>query len=103
METAPFASLTGAAFVVIPVVLVLLLLWATARAYPDRGIAMVVRVGVIALAWMALTWMAASRGVFRQWNATPPPFAFLVLSIVAMSCVIALTPFGRRLATAVPL
>jgi hypothetical protein len=97
-----------AAFVVIPVFLVGALAamdavgsrrlgearWATRRAL------VVVLCSAI---WMALTWLAAASGVLRNWDATPPPFAILVVAIVAIACRIAFGPLGRRLATGVPL
>lgn len=54
-------------------------------------------------AWMAVTWIAAASGVLRNWDATPPPFAILVVAIVAIACRLAFGPVGRRLATGVPL
>lgn len=94
----------AATFVVIPVALAALLLWATARAYKGAGAAtMVAIVGVCTFGWMTGTWLLASSGVFRQWDRTPPPFAFLILAVLFLSGVLALTPLGRRLAVTVPL
>src|SRR5688572_32098367 len=52
---------------------------------------------------MAATWTAATSGILRQWDATPPPFALLVLGIVALSVLIAWGPYGRLLAQGLPL
>jgi hypothetical protein len=56
-----------------------------------------------AVAWMTVTWIAASSGVLRQWDATPPPIAVLVAGIVALSVAIAFSPYGTRIATGVPI
>lgn len=104
MPDYPLTDPAVATFVVIPVVLLFLLLWATAAAYRQRERAvMIMTVDLCATAWMAGTWMAASTGVLRQWDATPPPFALLVIGILALTVLLALSPFGRRLATTVPL
>jgi len=103
----PTYSLTdpvAATFVVIPVALVLLLLWATAVAYRQRGAALIVTlVGVCAALWMGGTWTLASTGVLRRWDATPPPFAVLVVAIFVLAGTLAWSPFGHRLVTAIPL
>ena len=95
-------------FVLIPVFLVVFLAAADAAASwrvgqghlaVRRGLTVVVLGG----AWMTATWCAAASGMLRNWHGTPPPFAFLVAAIVALSCVIALGPQGRRLAQGLPL
>ncbi len=52
---------------------------------------------------MAVTWIAARAGVFRDWQATPPPFAFLVAAIFLLAAAIAWSPLGWRLAQFIPL
>ena len=52
---------------------------------------------------MAITWVLAGSGMLREWERTPPPFAFLVIAIVALGLVIAFSRLGTRIATAVPL
>jgi hypothetical protein len=52
---------------------------------------------------MTTTWAAAASGVLRQWDRTPPPFALLVLAIVALGTGIAFSGIGRRLAQVIPL
>jgi hypothetical protein len=47
---------------------------------------------------MAITWRAAASGVLRNWEATPPPFALLVVAIVAIAVGLAFSPLGRALA-----
>jgi hypothetical protein len=56
-----------------------------------------------AMAWMAATWFAARSGIFRDWEQTPPPFAFLVIAIFLLGGAIAWSPLGRRLAQFIPL
>ena len=96
-------------FIAIPVGLVAALLWCVDLAWRrlgesdanrHRALAMT---GVVAAAWMSATWLAAASGVLRQWDATPPPVAILVAGIVAIAAVIALSGYGRRLATGVPI
>jgi hypothetical protein len=96
------------AFIVIPVILVLVFVWAIAmsshRSTGSRARA--VRDGSIAAAgallWMSLTWRVASSGVLREWERTPPPFALLVAGILGMAIAVAFSSTGRRLAAQVP-
>lgn len=97
-----------AAFIVIPVFLVGTLAAMDAVGSRRLGEArLAMRRALLALLcsgiWMTATWLAAASGVLRNWNATPPPFAILVVAIVAIACRIAFGPTGRRLATGVPL
>jgi hypothetical protein len=50
-----------------------------------------------------VTWVAASSGVLRRWEATPPPFMLLVAGIIAIAIWIGFGPYGRALAHGVPL
>jgi hypothetical protein len=96
-------------FIAMPVGLVAALLWlvhlASRRldesAEHRRGA--LVGTATVAVAWMIATWIAASSGVLRQWDALPPPLAFLVAGIVALSAAIAFSPYGNRLATGLPI
>jgi hypothetical protein len=98
-----------AAFIVIPVVLVVVFVWGTRRAWQHGGATpaaasrMAIIVGVLAVAWMAAAWAAAASGVLRDWDRTPPPIFFLVVSIVALAGAIAFSGLGRRLAAFIPL
>jgi hypothetical protein len=56
-----------------------------------------------AAAWLAGTWAAAESGHLLRDDLLPPPFAALVASIVAAGLLVALTPFGARLARGLPL
>jgi hypothetical protein len=97
------------AFVLIPVALVTAWLQCVRVAsqrlgepYRARQRAVVVT-AIVAAAWMAVTWIAASSGVLRMWDATPPPFAILVVAIAALAVLIAYTGYGTRLAAGLPL
>jgi hypothetical protein len=58
---------------------------------------------VCAAAWLGVSWEAAATGVLRRWDATPPPFALLVVIIVLMGFRLAFGPVGRRFAETIPL
>src|SRR5688572_10958679 len=96
------------AFVVIPVLLVLQLV--AMVSYASRQLdesasarrAAVIGTLVIAALWMGLTWLAADSGVLLDFDATPPPFALLVLAIVGLAVTIANTPYGTRLVLGLP-
>jgi hypothetical protein len=97
------------AFVVIPLGLLGALLWGTHVASrrlneDDTTRRRVMLITVIASAvWMSVTWRAAESGVLRLWDATPPPFAVLVVGILGVTAVLACTAYGRRLALGLPL
>jgi hypothetical protein len=96
-------------FVVLPVLLACLLAWGTAVAWrrsgaPPHAARRAVTLSIVAaVAWMAVTWTIAAWGIFREWERTPPPFGFLVIAIVILGFAIAFSPFGTRIATAIPL
>lgn len=91
------------AFVVLPVTIALLFVWGTAAAWRRTGeapsaIRAAGAVGAGASIWMGVTLVLADRGTFLNWNATPPPFALLVVAILALGAAIAFGPLGTRLA-----
>ncbi|MGH9254524.1 MAG: hypothetical protein ACRD3C_08130 [Vicinamibacterales bacterium] len=96
-------------FIVIPVALVAALLWCVDVAWkrldePPSGRRRALTVTALAAAaWMGVTWIAAASGVLRQWNATPPPLAYLVVGIAALAGAIAFSGYGTRLATGLPI
>lgn len=104
-----FADPAVAAFIVIPLLLVAALIWGTAVAWrrsgatPEASTRAATVSGAAALIWMSITWAAAQSGILRNWDQTPPPFAFLVLAIVVLATAIAWSPLGRRLARFIPL
>jgi len=102
-----YADPAIAAFVAIPLALLAFLAWATRLAYATSPRAHQMRMQRLALlagaAWLAVTWRAGESGVLRTSESTPPPFAFLVVSILVIATAIAFSPFGRRVATRTPL
>jgi len=85
-------------FVVLPTVLAVLFVWAVAA---TGGAAL--RAAALTLIWMGGTLALADRGVFRNWDATPPPFALLVVALLVVGFWIAFSSTGQRLATGLPL
>jgi hypothetical protein len=98
-----------AAFVVIPVLLATILVWATLAAWRRSGASLsaarraAVIVGADTAAWMALTWFAASSGMLQQWDRVPPPFALVIVGVVLVSTILAFGGVGTRLAQHLPL
>jgi hypothetical protein len=62
------------------------------------GAAWRVRASCFAVIWMGTTLWLADRGTFLNWETTPPPFALLVVAILALAFAIAFGPAGARLA-----
>jgi hypothetical protein len=96
-------------FVVLPLLLACLLAWGAVVAWRRSGasteeaLTAAAISSLASIAWMAITWIAAASGILREWERTPPPLAFLVISIIVLGFGIAFSPFGRRIATAIPL
>src|SRR6187399_1117150 len=51
---------------------------------------------------MAVQLALASSGLLREWDRVPPPFLLMMLATIAVTLTAALSPFGLRLATALP-
>lgn len=98
-----------AAFVVIPLALLAILVWAVNTVWRRAGATAAASqragtiTGVVAGLWMVLTWIAGAAGILKSWDRTPPPFALLVVGLVGLSCALAFGPAGRRLARHAPL
>jgi hypothetical protein len=97
------ADLPILTFILLPAALAILLVWGTARAWARTGRAAsgtraAVLVAVCALVWMGGSLLLADHGTFRDWDAMPPPFALMVVAILALGAGIALSPLGARLA-----
>lgn len=109
MPSYALTDLSVATFIAIPVALSAALAWGAhvawrrtgAPAHTARRVALLV--WLAALSWMAMTWLVAGTGILTEWQRTPPPFALLILSVVVLACGLAFSPFGRRLATSLPL
>jgi len=91
------------AFLVLPAAVAILFVWGTAAAWRRTGAAAfagraALKAAAGALIWMGVTLALADRGTFRRWDATPPPFALLVVAILALGVSIAFSPLGGRLA-----
>jgi hypothetical protein len=97
------------AFVIIPMVLALCLAagagiaWLRSGARPSQVRHVVLLTLALTSVWMSATWMAAASGLLAEWKRTPPPFAVLILLVVAIAAALAFSPFGTRLARYVPL
>jgi hypothetical protein len=97
------------AFLIIPIGLVLALLLGTLTASrrlcedPSTRRRAIAATAGGSIAWMSATWIAASSGLLREWDITPPPFAFLVAGVVGISVGFAWSGFGQRLARGLPL
>lgn len=91
------------AFIVLPAAVAILFVWGIAAAWRRTGEAAgaavaAVRASGFVLIWMATTLGLADRGTFLDWDATPPPFALLVVALLALGFAIAFGPAGTRLA-----
>jgi hypothetical protein len=91
------------AFLVLPTAVAVLFVWGIATAWHRTGQATsawraALAASGLTLIWVSTTWSLADRGVFRNWDATPPPFALLVSAILALAFAIAFGPAGVRLA-----
>lgn len=79
------------AFILLPAVVGVLFVWGVGAAWR-------VRASCFAVIWMGTTLWLANRGTFLNWETTPPPFALLVVAILALAFAIAFGPAGARLA-----
>ena len=55
------------------------------------------------VAWLLITLLAAAGGVLRRFDAVPPPFAGLLLGVIALGVGVACSPLGTRLVHGLPL
>jgi hypothetical protein len=61
------------------------------------------RVGAAVLAWLLITALVAASGVLRRFEATPPPFAGLLLAILVVGFAVPGSALGTLLARGLPL
>ena len=96
--TASLADPPVLVFVVLPAAMAIFFVWAVAA---TGGAAL--RAAVFTLIWMGGTLALADQGVFRNWDALPPPFALFVVALIVLGASIGFGPVGGRLATGLPL
>src|SRR5687767_14437284 len=86
-------------FVVLPLVVATLFALGVARVARAERRPRLAAFGMVAtVVWLAATWVAAASGVLSRFDATPPPFAAFLLTIVILGPVIAFSPIGTGLA-----
>jgi hypothetical protein len=107
---APQAStVVTVGFIVIPLLLCAALVlgseWAGRRlGEPPRVRARwAIGLGVGSTVWLLGTGILAASGILRQWDRVPPPFAGLVVAILALSLAISCSRLGARLVRGLPL
>ena len=103
MPAYSLAELPILTFILLPAAIAILLVWGTAMAWARTGQAAsgtraTLLVAGCTLLWMGGSLLLADRGTFRNWDAMPPPFALLVVAILALGGGIAFSPLGARLA-----
>jgi hypothetical protein len=104
MTSPSFATEAVFVAVVLAVALIFIcavLKMAPSHGHPDRG-----RFGVMMIVlvfWLAVPAVLASRGVLDRYSSLPTP-VFVVVGVITFGTVVlALSPFGSRLANAIPL
>jgi len=61
------------------------------------------RLGAAVLAWLTVSALVAASGVLRRFEATPPPFAALLLAIGIVGIAVPCSPLGTLLVRGLPL
>jgi hypothetical protein len=93
------SSLVEIGFVVMPVLIVGLMLWAVRHASPGRfGVSC-----AVAVAWLALWAGLAGAGLLARFDLRPPPFALALASMLIAGVWLGLSPLAGQIARAVPL
>jgi hypothetical protein len=79
--------------------------WAGRRLGEDAGARRrrAMRLGTAVFAWLLITAILAATGVLRRFDATPPPFAGLVLAVVIIGVAVPLSSLGTLLVRGLPL
>jgi hypothetical protein len=79
--------------------------WAGRRLGHDKAVRRrrAMRVCAAVAAWLLVTLLAAGSGVLRRFDATPPPFAGLVLAVVVLGIAVPCSSLGTLLARGLPL
>jgi len=103
------SALVTAGFVVLPLLVavgfVVGCVWADRRLGEDvaRRRRHAIVVATATGAWLLVTLAAAASGLLRRFEAVPPPFAALVLAVIALGVAIPCSPVGTRLVRGLPL
>ena len=96
-------------FVVLPILVaagfVLACGWAGRRLGESDGVRRrrARRVSAAVLGWLLLTALAAGSGVLRRFDGTPPPFAGLLVVVIAVGVGVPCSPLGTLLVRGLPL
>lgn len=61
------------------------------------------RLSAAVLVWLLGTALIAASGALRRFDATPPPFALLVLAVAVVGVAVPCSPLGTRLVRGLPL
>ena len=77
--------------------------WRRARVPESSARRAAAMTGTATAAWMALTWAAAESGILREWERTPPPFAFFILGVLVVSLTLSFSAVGTGIAQQIPL
>ena len=79
--------------------------WAGKRLGEDAGAlrGRVLRIGAAVVAWMIATALVAASGLLRRFDATPPPFALLILAVVVIGIAVPCSRVGALLVRGLPL
>ena len=92
------STFVTACFVVLPLVVAILFALGVARAArAERRPRLAVFGIVVTVVWLAATWVAAASGTLSRFDATPPPFAAFLSTVVVLGPLIAFSPIGTGL------
>jgi hypothetical protein len=103
------SAVVTAGFIVLPLLLAVGFVFACDRAarHLDQPSAARRRrtttMAVAVLVWLAVTGVVAATGVLRKTDATPPPFAVLVLAVTLIGLAVPLSRIGALLVAGLPL
>jgi hypothetical protein len=103
------SSLVTGGFVVLPALLglgfVVAQEWAGRRLgeSPETRRRWTIGTGLGVVVWLSLTGAVAATGVLRRFDVTPPPLAWLLISITALGVLVPYSRLGTRLIRGLPL
>jgi hypothetical protein len=103
------SSFVTAGFVVLPLLVAAGFVLACDRADRALGEPWAARrrrtaaIAALTAVWLLVTLLAAGSGVLRRFDAVPPPFAGLLVAIIAVGIGVGCSPLGTRLVRGLPL